>query len=84
MICRKCNIRYNISINNYLRLIKKNIKSFTLNDAIIFLKYPKRINKDITIYIGSEGFYMRYKNRNYNIDYSKKYTEEYCMSIINN
>ncbi len=73
----------NISIEKYLELIKKDEKTLTLDDAIQFLKYPKKINNKITIHIGPYGYYMKHNNKNYKINQSGKYKEDYCLSVIN-
>ena len=57
-------------------------KDFTFEKAIQFLKYPKNITKDITIHIGPYGYYMKYNGKNFKINQSGKYTEEYCLSIL--
>jgi len=62
--------------------INMNEKDFTLKDAIKFLKYPKKINEEITIHIGPYGYYMKYNGKNYKVNQSGKYTEDYCLSII--
>tara|TARA_B100001094_G_scaffold283080_1_gene295586 strand:+ start:3338 stop:5386 length:2049 start_codon:yes stop_codon:yes gene_type:complete len=73
----------NISIEKYLELIKKDEKTLTLDEAIQFLKYPKKINNKITIHIGPYGYYMKHNNKNYKINQSGKYKEDYCLSVIN-
>jgi len=78
----KENQKKNTSIGKYLEMIKKDEKDLTFEDAVCFLKYPKKINDDITIHIGPYGYYMKYKGRNYKINQSGKYTEEYCLGII--
>ena len=72
----------NISLQKYLEMINMNEKDFTLKDAIKFLKYPKKINEEITIHIGPYGYYMKYNGKNYKVNQSGKYTEGYCLSII--
>ena len=72
----------NISLQKYLEMINMNEKDFTLKDAIKFLKYPKKINEEITIHIGPYGYYMKYNGKNYKVNQSGKYTEDYCLSII--
>ena len=57
-------------------------KKFTLEDAIKFLKYPKKINDEITIHIGPYGYYMKHNGKNYKVNQSGKYTEEYCLGVI--
>ena len=64
-------------------MIKKNNKTLTFNEAVTFLKYPKKINNDITVYIGENGYYMKYNTKIYSIKQDGKYTEEYCLSILN-
>ena len=54
----------------------------TSNDAIEFLKYPKKINNDIYIHFGPHGYYMKYKGKNHTINQSGSYSEDYCMMII--
>ena len=73
----------NTSISKYLELIRKDEKDITLDDAVQFLKYPKKINDDISIYIGPYGYYMKYKGKNLKINQSGNYTEEYCLNVIN-
>ncbi len=72
----------NISIQNYLELIKKNENNLGINDAIQFLKYPKKINNEITIHIGPYGYYMKHNGKNYKINQSGNYSEDYCINII--
>ncbi len=72
----------NISIQKYLELIKKDEKDISLNDAIEFLRYPKNINDEITIHIGPYGYYMKHNSKNYKINQSGNYSEDYCYSII--
>jgi DNA topoisomerase-1 len=72
----------NTSIQKYIELIKKDEKDITLDDAIQFLKFPKKINNDIIIHIGPYGYYMKHNGKNHKINQSGKYTEDYCISII--
>ena len=72
----------NMSIQKYLEMINMDEKDFTFNEAIKFLKYPKKINNEITIHIGPYGYYMKYNGKNNKINQSGKYTEEYCLGII--
>jgi len=80
----KGNVR-NITIQKYMDLINKDIKGFTFEDAVHYLKYPKNITDDISIHIGDNGYYMKHKYKNYTIDQTKNgiYDKEYCLSIIN-
>ena len=72
----------NFGLQKYLEMTNMDEKKFTLEDAIKFLKYPKKINDEITIHIGPYGYYMKYKGKNYKINQSGKYTEEYCLGVI--
>ena len=72
----------NMSLEKYFELIKKDESNFTFEDAIQFLKFPKKINEEITIHVGPYGYYMKHNNKNYKINQSGKYTEEYCLSVI--
>lgn len=72
----------NMSIQKYLEMVNMDEKEFTFEDAIKFLKYPKKINEDINVHIGPYGYYMKYKGENYKINQSGKYSEEYCLSVI--
>ena len=72
----------NFSLQKYLEIINVDEKDFTLEDAIKFIKYPKKINDEITIHIGPYGYYMKYNGKNYKINQSGKYSEEYCLSVI--
>jgi topoisomerase IA-like protein len=78
------NQKKNTSVQKYLEMVNIDEKDFTLDDAVKFLKYPKKINSDIMIHIGPYGYYMKYKNENYKIHQDGKYTEEYCLSVIRN
>jgi len=81
-IVNKDEKKKNSSIQKYLELIKKDEKDLTLEDAIQFLKYPKNINSNITIHIGPYGYYMKCKGRNYKINQTGEYTEDYCSGIL--
>lgn len=83
-IVNKDDKKKNTSISKYLELIRKDEKDITLDDAVQFLKYPKKINNDISIYIGPYGYYMKYKGKNLKINQSGNYTEEYCLSVVRN
>uniref|UniRef100_A0A6C0F4G1 DNA topoisomerase n=1 Tax=viral metagenome TaxID=1070528 RepID=A0A6C0F4G1_9ZZZZ len=81
-IVNKDKTHRNINISKYLKIIKKNNKTLTFDEAVNFLKYPKKINDDITVYIGTNGYYMKCKTRTYSIKQDGDYTEEYCRSIL--
>tara|TARA_B100000902_G_C26746815_1_gene638887 strand:- start:116 stop:583 length:468 start_codon:yes stop_codon:yes gene_type:complete len=72
----------NMSLEKYFELVKKDETDFTFEDAIQFLKFPKKINEKITVHIGPYGYYMKHNNKNFKINQSGKYTEDYCLSII--
>ncbi len=74
----------NMNITKYLELLQKSIEDFTLEDARQFLKYPKKINDTIAIYIGPYGYYMKYNGIIYNVEQRRdgEYTEEYCLSLL--
>ena len=72
----------NMSLEKYFELIKKDENDFTFEDALQFLKYPKKINEGITIHVGPYGYYMKHNGKNYKINQSGKYTEDYCLSVI--
>ena len=72
----------NIGIQKYLEIIDKDEKNMNIDDVIKLLKYPKKINNDITIHICPHGYYMKHKGRNYNVHQNGNYTEEYCLSVI--
>ena len=59
-----------------------NFENVSFDEVLEFLKYPKKITEKITICIGQYGYYMKYNGRNYKINQSGKYTEEYCKSLI--
>lgn len=74
----------NIDIENIKTIIKEQ-----KNNGLI-----KKINKDIEIYNGVYGYYIKYKKKNYSIRKNKKNEEEYnkyieeiteeeCLKIIN-
>ena len=72
----------NFGLQKYLEMTNMDEKKFTLEDAIKFLKYPKKINDEITIHIGPYGYYMKHNGKNYKVNQSGKYTEEYCLGVI--
>tara|TARA_Y100000996_G_C22551193_1_gene653750 strand:- start:185 stop:2251 length:2067 start_codon:yes stop_codon:yes gene_type:complete len=78
----QANQKKNIGLQKYLEMINMDEKDVTFDDAIKFLKYPKKINDEITIHIGPYGYYMKYSGKNYKINQSGKYTEDYCLSVI--
>jgi len=71
------------SVDKYLKSNKKTLDELTIEDCKIILKYPIKINKDIQIMLGPYVTYMKYNDKNYKIKQDIKYTEEYCLSIIN-
>jgi DNA topoisomerase-1 len=72
------------NVDKYLKSKKKTLDELTIEDCEIILKYPIKINKDIQIMLGPYGTYLKYNNKNYKIKQNIEYTEEYCLSIINN
>ena len=78
----QANQKKNIGLQKYLEMINMDEKDVTFDDAIKFLKYPKKINDEITIHIGPYGYYMKYSGKNYKINQFGKYTEDYCLSVI--
>ena len=73
----------NTGIQKYLELINKDVDTIKFSEILDFLKYPIKITEKINICIGQYGYYMKYNGRNYRINQSGKYNEEYCNSIIN-
>ena len=71
------------NVDKYLKSNKKTLDELTIEDCKIILKYPIKINKDIQIMLGPYGTYLKYNNKNYKIKQDIKYTEEYCLSVIN-
>ena len=78
----QANQKKNIGVAKYLEMINMDEKDFTFEEAIKFLKYPKKINDEIEIHIGPYGYYMKHNGKNYKINQSGKYNEEYCLGII--
>jgi DNA topoisomerase I len=76
------NQKKNVGLQKYLEMINMDEKDFTFDEAIKFLKYPKKINNEIEIHIGPYGYYMKHNGKNHKINQSGKYTEEYCLSVI--
>ena len=74
--------KVNKSIQKYLELIEKDETNLTFEDALQFLKYPKNINKDISIHIGPHGYYMKSNGKNYSIKQDGDYTEAYCLQQL--
>ena len=78
----QANQKKNIGVGKYLEMINMDEKDFTFDEAIKFLKYPKKINDEIEIHIGPYGYYMKHNCKNYKINQSGKYNEEYCLGFI--
>ena len=78
----QANQKKNFGVQKYLEMTNIDEKDFTFDEAIKFLKYPKKINDDIEIHIGPYGYYMKHNGKNYKINQSGKYNEEYCLGII--
>ena len=76
------NQKKNIGVGKYLEMINMDEKDFTFEEAIKFLKYPKKINGEIEIHIGPYGYYMKHNGKNYKINQTGKYDEEYCLGVI--
>lgn len=72
----------NTGIQKYLEIINKDVENVSFDEVLEFLKYPKKITSEIVICIGQYGYYMKYNGRNYKINQSGKYTEEYCKGLI--
>jgi DNA topoisomerase-1 len=72
----------NTSIQKYLELINKDVENVSFDEVLDFLKYPKKITNEIVICIGPYGYYMKYNGRNYKINQSGNYSEDYCKSLI--
>jgi len=81
-IINKDNMKKNVSIQKFIQYKQLSIDSFDLNNAIEFLKYPKKINDSIEIHFGPHGYYMKYKYKNYSIKQDGVYTEKYCLSLL--
>ena len=71
-----------VSQNQFIQYKQLSIDSFHLNNAIEFLKYPKKINDSIEIHFGPHGYYMKYNFKNYTIKQDGNYTEKYCLSLL--
>jgi DNA topoisomerase I len=78
----QANQKKNVGVGKYLEMINMDEKDFTFDEAIKFLKYPKKINDEIEIHIGPYGYYMKHNGKNYKIDQTGKYDEEYCLGVI--
>ena len=70
------------SIDKYLEEKSKTLENITIEDCKEILKYPMKINKEISIHKGPYGTYMKYKGKNIKIKQNIEYTEKYCLSII--
>ena len=58
-------------------------RSFTFDDCLLFLKYPKQISETISICIGPHGYYMKSLGKNYSLPKDpQKHTLELCETII--
>lgn len=74
----------NRNITKYLEIIQKSIQEITIQDALRYLEYPKKIHENIYIHIGPYGYYMKYNGIIYNIEQRKdgNYSKDYCLSLI--
>ena len=70
------------NIKKYLDTNKKSLEDVTISDCKQILKYPMKINKDITIHMGPYGTYMKYKGKNIKIKQDIEYTKEYCLGLV--
>ena len=70
------------NIKKYLETNNKTLEDITLDDCKDFIKYPMKINKDITIHLGPYGTYMKYKGKNIKIKQDIEYTKEYCLGLV--
>ena len=80
--------RKNYNVSNYLKWKSKKVSELNAQDIKTILMYPLKLekynNKDIIIYIGPYGYYLKYNNKNYRIHQNPPHTFEYCSSILNN
>ena len=76
------NQKKNVGVQKYLEMSNIDEKDFTFEEAIKFLKYPKKINDEIEIHIGPYGYYMKHNGQNHKINQTGKYDEEYCLGVI--
>ena len=78
----------NINLKNHL--IKNNVKpeDIQLKDIKYLLDYPMNVGKykkkDIIIYIGPYGKYIKYQNKNFKIPQKNKYSLDECIRILEN
>ena len=73
----------NSSIEKYLEIINKNIDTISMEDCISFLKYPKKISKEITIYLGPHGYYIKYRGTTKSLpNDTTKHSLTFCEQLL--
>ena len=70
------------SIGKFLEEKSKSLEDITIDDCKEILKYPMKINNEISIHRGPYGIYMKHNGKNIKIKQDIDYTEEYCLSVI--
>ena len=75
----------NYNVSNYVKYYKKDVDNLTEKDVLLITKYPLKIgkykNKDVTIYLGPKGFYVKNDNKTVSIK-SPEITIESCKKLL--
>lgn len=68
----------NFGLSNYMKATKKKLDELTSEDIQILIQYPKKVGqhkkKDVMLYYGIYGIYMKYNEKNYRIDKLKDHS----------
>lgn len=73
----------NSSIDKYLEIIDEDIETIAMADCVSFLKYPKKISEEITIYLGPHGYYIKYKGSTKSLpNDTTKHTLTFCEQLF--
>ena len=68
----------NHGLTNYMKATKKKLDELTSEDIQILIQYPKKVGqhkkKDVMLYYGIYGIYMKYNEKNYRIDKLKDHS----------
>ena len=76
----------NYGLTNYMKATKKKLDELTIEDIDILTQYPKKVgkhkNKDIILYYGIYGIYMKYNEKNYRIDKLRNHSLDSLLSLL--